>query len=195
MTDQIQLVFRGNVTPQQALQRTDDAIFTLPMLKLSPFYKVSEQHPYESIEIHRWKQDGEKATVIDLTIDQSIPMAFVSVLSDSSEQAIDAAEKLNELLRLPPASEFIREAIEHPQDGASLLRAATASGSQEDQQLKDLVLSGLQSADRPRREAAIKSAALLTWSSLLPALHEAFEQEEDPMLKRFLLIACKDCGG
>ena len=191
MTTQIQFVLPADVGAEEALRRTDNAVFGLGTTKLKPFRKQSRDKASDSLEIHRWRQEGEPPTAIDLTVDRSIPAAFVSVLSQDAGHGPGVADALNEFLRAPPAGEFIAEALRRPTESAALLRAAMAAGRERDERLASLVESGLRADDRDRRAAAIKAAALLTWPSFAPALAEASARETDPELKRFLVIARK----
>jgi hypothetical protein len=194
MSNQIQFVFRDDVTPEQALKLTGDAVAALPSLVMQGFDAEAMQKPAESLQVQRWRQQGAPPTAIDLTIDGSIPAAFVSVLSRDERHAAAIAAKLEELLRTPSAAELAAIAALSPADGSALLRAALAAGSERDAGLERLIVDGLKSAERNRRATGIKAAALLAWPSLAPALSSAGARETDAELRRFFVIAARKCS-
>jgi hypothetical protein len=195
MSVHIQLVFESGVSAQDALRRTDNAVFALEAADLAPFGKAQRLQPADTLELHRWRQQGDPPTAIDLTIDRSIPAAFVSVASEDASHARVVAEALNEFLRVPSASDHVRQALEHPEDATALLRAAMAATQERDERLEKLVESRLASSDANERKAAIKAAALLAWPSLAKPLQAAAARETDAELQRFLAIALKKTRG
>ncbi|RQP21488.1 hypothetical protein [Piscinibacter terrae] len=193
MARPINMVFSAGVTPEQALKRVQDAAFTLFRYQLAPF-RHAKQDTFGNTTVDRWEQEGRRDTAIDLTSDRAMGVSFVSVIAGDDAHAHDVATKLNDMLMLRPAQEFIDIALRQPDDPAALVRAALAA-EQEHAGLKDAIAQRLGAADVPVRAAAAKAAALVTWPSLLPALQKALAGETDPTLHRFLEIAVKKCGG
>jgi len=193
MPKPINSVFSAGVTPAQALKRTGDAAFTLFMLDLAPFYHL-RQDKAGDMTVDRWEQEGRKDTAIDLTIDPTSGVAFVSVISADAAHARDVATKLNEFLMLRPAEEFIALALRDVADSPALVRAAIACGEEEHAGLREAIEKRLADRSSDVRGAAVKAAALVSWRSLVPSLQAAAKGEADPALRRFIAIALKKCG-
>jgi hypothetical protein len=193
MPKPINLVFSAGVTPEQALKRTGDAAFSLFTLDLAPFYYL-RQDKVGDMTVDRWEQEGGNDTAIDLTFDPSSDVSFVSVISGDAAHARSVATKLNEFLMLLPAEEFIALALRDVVDGPALVRAAIACDEEDHAGLREAIEKRLADPRADIRGAAIKSAALVSWRSLVPSLQAAAMGEADPALCSFIAIALKKCG-
>jgi hypothetical protein len=192
MTTSLSFVFPPDTPTASAVKDVDDAAFTLGACGLNPYFKAFEKSLSPHITVHRWAEDRGEG-VIDLTIDTAFPAILLSVMGPDERSVAAAAKELVELLELPSAEDYEREA-KTSEDPTALIRAALAHNGGYSEALGETVRVALGSSDTARRRAAAQASALLAWPELGPVLRTAAARESDDQARRLMELAVRKCA-